>query len=67
MAYSSVMNQVGSKIINTSLNGLIKGFPENNFTTMTRTGAKGSKVNHSQVNKENIKKKEKKNDNNNIY
>jgi DNA-directed RNA polymerase I subunit RPA1 len=47
MAYSSVMNQVGSKIINCSLDGLIKGFPENNFTTMTRTGAKGSKVNHS--------------------
>eukprot|EP01125_Pyxidicula_operculata_P014325 TRINITY_DN4767_c0_g7_i1.p1 TRINITY_DN4767_c0_g7~~TRINITY_DN4767_c0_g7_i1.p1 ORF type:complete len:1661 (+),score=497.86 TRINITY_DN4767_c0_g7_i1:111-5093(+) len=37
-----------SKVIDVSSNS-IKGFPRNNFTLMTTTGAKGSKVNYSQV------------------
>jgi hypothetical protein len=41
------MSQKGSEILKTALGGLIKKFPFNNFSTMTNSGAKGSKVNHT--------------------
>lgn len=47
--YKSSMAEKSSKVIKLALNGLQKQFPENNFATMTKTGAKGSNVNHSQV------------------
>lgn len=47
--YKESVSSGGSKVISISLQGLIKDFPMNNFSTMTRSGAKGSKVNHSQV------------------
>ena len=36
-------------IIEDSLKGFVKRFPQNNFSMMTVTGAKGSNINHSQV------------------
>ena len=47
MVYKDVLSASNSKIIEISLFGLQKGFPENNFSVMTRSGAKGSKVNHA--------------------
>ena len=37
------------KITNESLKGFYKRFPENRFSIMVLTGAKGSSLNHSQV------------------
>jgi DNA-directed RNA polymerase I subunit RPA1 len=47
--YKEALNSSSSQTIQTSLAGLMKPFPANNFSAMTRSGAKGSKVNHSQV------------------
>lgn len=47
--YKHHLQEFGSKIIETSLKGFVKRFPDNNFSMMTVTGAKGSNVNHSQV------------------
>jgi len=47
--YKQELNQSSSLVIQDCLKGLLKPFPDNNFSSMTRTGAKGSNVNHSQV------------------
>jgi len=40
---SGIMGKLGKPIIDMTLNGLIKTFPRNNFTAMTKSGAKGSR------------------------
>jgi DNA-directed RNA polymerase I subunit RPA1 len=47
--YKHHLHAQSSTIIESSLMGLMKKFPFNNFSMMTVTGAKGSNVNHSQV------------------
>lgn len=44
-----VLNTRTSRIIDTSLEGLLRTFPANNMTLMTMSGAKGSLVNASQI------------------
>jgi DNA-directed RNA polymerase I subunit RPA1 len=43
------LNTKSSKVSDYCLTGFKKTFPQNNFSMMTVTGAKGSNVNHSQV------------------
>ena len=45
----SVLNTRTSRIIDVSLEGLLRPFPANNMTLMTMSGAKGSLVNASQI------------------
>ena len=47
--YKHHLNEKSSKVIDYALSGFQKQFPQNNFSMMTVTGAKGSNVNHSQV------------------
>lgn len=47
MIYKAKNSKGGSAVIKDTLGGLEKPFPYNCFTTMTRSGAKGSMVNHS--------------------
>lgn len=47
MVYKGKLSKGGSNVIKNCLSGLNKPFPQNCFTTMTRSGAKGSMVNHS--------------------
>eukprot|EP01086_Lenisia_limosa_P000703 TRINITY_DN1123_c0_g1_i1.p1 TRINITY_DN1123_c0_g1~~TRINITY_DN1123_c0_g1_i1.p1 ORF type:complete len:1304 (-),score=117.25 TRINITY_DN1123_c0_g1_i1:12-3731(-) len=49
-AAKSTLNQLGSRVVDFSLGGSLKRrFPLNNLTLMTTSGAKGSKVNFSQI------------------
>jgi DNA-directed RNA polymerase I subunit RPA1 len=43
------INKYSSECVDTWLKGLMKTFPKNYFACMVQTGAKGSKVNHTQV------------------
>lgn len=47
--YKHHLKEHSSEIIESCLKGFVKRFPDNNFSMMTITGAKGSNVNHSQV------------------
>mmetsp|Transcript_10131 Transcript_10131/g.11381 ORF Transcript_10131/g.11381 Transcript_10131/m.11381 type:complete len:100 (+) Transcript_10131:1230-1529(+) len=44
------MNDATTKIIDTCIpSGLVKDFPSNNISSMVLTGAKGGKINRSQI------------------
>jgi DNA-directed RNA polymerase I subunit RPA1 len=47
--YKHHLHEKSSVVIEDCLKGFVKKFPQNNFSMMTVTGAKGSNVNHSQV------------------